>query len=156
MLNKSSDHIFCVCSFFLKWETAASGCLGEVSVCTLWSALSCASCAHPSSSRCCWHWFKPQFQPQDVAEITENPSQFPRIWWKRGAVGWVGGRDTLTSDTGTVVHRDSGCVWGAPAQGRCMWGFICLWLSSRLMQKHAWKQRELWLCYCKMQCWCIL
>lgn len=87
---KQIDHIFCVCSFSLKWAVAASGCLGEVSVSALWNTPGCigTSCAQPSISGCCWHsQFNLQFQPQDVNEITENPSQFSRIWWKRGAVG---------------------------------------------------------------------
>lgn len=82
---KQIDHIF-LCVLILP-EVGDGSEWGEVSVSRLRSALSCASCAQPSSSACCWHQFKPQFQPQDVAEITENPSQFPRIWWKRGAVG---------------------------------------------------------------------
>lgn len=116
---KQIDHIFCVCSFSLKWEMAVSGRLGEVSVSSLWSALSCASCAQPSSSGGCWHQFKPQFQPEDVAEITENPSQFPRIWWKRGAVGWVDGRDNFPKPPHHQQHTETRAVLEVP---QCMAG----------------------------------
>lgn len=127
---KQIDHIFCVCSFSLKWEMAASGRLGEVSVSSLWSALSCASCAQPSSSGGCWHQFKPQFQPEDVAEITENPSQFPRIWWKRGA-GWMVGTTSPSPLTPSSTQRLGLCL-------RCLSAWqVCVRLSWRLMQKHA-------------------
>lgn len=130
---KQIDHIFCVCSFSLKWEMAASGRLGEASTSRLWSALSCATCAQPSSSGCCWHQFKPQFQPEDVAEITENPSQFPRIWWKREGLlaGWMVGTTSPRPLTTSSTQRLGLCL-------RCPSAWqVYLRLSCRLMHKHA-------------------
>lgn len=139
------DHILCVL-ILPEVGNGSKWAPGEVSVSTLRSALGCigTSCAQPSVSGCCWQpRFELQFQPQDVNEITENPSQFPRIWWKRGAVGWVVGKDTLSKPS-PQWHRDS----SAQRLGlclRCMAGVcepssVCLWLSSRLMQKHALKK----------------
>lgn len=74
---------------------------------------------------------------------SQKTSQFPRIWWRRGAV-------PLQSPW-PVAHRDSDCVCGAPVCGRCVWTFICLWLSSRLMQKYALKKKKK-LCYAVAKC----
>lgn len=72
-----------------------------------------------SSSACCWHQFKPQFQPQDVAEITENASQFPRIWWKRGAVGWLDCRDNFPKPPHHQQRTETQAVLEVP---QCMAG----------------------------------
>lgn len=147
---KQIDHILCVCSFSLKWEMAASGRLGEVSVSPLWSTPNCASCAQPSSSGCCWHQFKPQFQfqPQDVAEITENQSVSQDLVEERRAVGWVDGRDTLV--TPGQQHTETQTVFEVPQHmaGVCEASSLCGFPAE--------KKTTLWLCCCKMQPWCIL